>query len=297
MNTPKNNAENNIITGLITKSIAGSYFVEAGDAVFICKARGVFKNRNTIPMAGDFVELDCEKNLITAILPRKNELVRPYVANVDNLVIVSSFEKPAPSTVFIDKLCVIAISKKIRPIVVFNKCDLGDFSQYIDIYKKAGIDVVEISAKNDFNCDKLLEYFDSQITVLCGNSGVGKSSIINRLFGDLSLKTAEISQKLGHGKHTTRITELFKHDKGYIVDTPGFSSLLINENIKIKPEELADYFPEFEEYLGTCAFTDCAHTAEKGCAIIKAVQEGKIATSRYESYKQIYADVKSADRW
>lgn len=297
MNILKNNGADNIITGLLTKSIAGSYFVETGDAVFICKARGILKNKNEIPLAGDFVEIDSDKKVITAILPRKNELVRPNVANVDNLVIVSSFEKPAPSMIFIDKLCVIALSKKIRPIVVFNKCDLGDFSKFTAIYKQAGIDVVEISAKNDYNCDKLLQYFDSQITVLCGNSGVGKSSIINRLFGDLSLKTGEISQKLGHGKHTTRTTELFKHSKGYIVDTPGFSSLLINENIKIKPFQLTEYFPEFEEYLGKCAFSDCSHITEKGCAVLNAVNDQKIAKSRFESYKQIYADLKSADRW
>ncbi|MBQ0111100.1 MAG: GTPase RsgA, partial [Oscillospiraceae bacterium] len=137
MITPKSNINNQNI-GLLTKSIAGSYYVEAGDAMFVCTARGVLKNKNEIPLAGDFVEFDRDKSLITSILPRKNELVRPSVANVDNLIIVSSFTKPAPSTLFIDKLSVIALSKKIRPVVVFNKCDLGDFSELVGVYNKAG---------------------------------------------------------------------------------------------------------------------------------------------------------------
>lgn len=289
------------INGTILKGIGGFYYVEAADKkIYECKARGVFRKEKIIPLAGDNVTISVDennKNSIDRILERKNYFNRPPVANVDNLVIVSSTCDPKPNLLIIDRLTAVAVFKGVKPIIVFTKDDLSSANEYTEIYKNAGFATFSVSNETGEGVDEVKRCLENGISVFTGNSGVGKSSLINRIFPGFELETGEISRKLGRGRHTTRHVELYPFGNGYIADTPGFSSLDFETNDLIRKDELADCFPDFAEYLGSCKFSSCAHVNDKGCQIVEAVRDGKIEKTRHESYVTMYNEVKNIKDW
>lgn len=289
-----------ISNGILLKAIAGFYYIEAGDGIYECKAKGVFRKNNIAPVVGDrlvFEILQDNKGIITEISPRKNVLIRPAISNLDRLFIVSAYDTPAPSALVIDRLTAIALNNNIEPVIVFNKCDLGSMKKWYEIYHSSGFKTIIASGETGEGCDEITELLKGKVSAFTGNSGVGKSSIINQILPALDLKTGEVSDKLGRGRHTTRHIELFSAFGGYVADTPGFSSLDIEKTMPLKKEELQFIFPEFSDYLGKCRFTSCTHTVEKDCAVINAVNDKKIQVSRFESYKSIYAELKDIKEW
>lgn len=288
-------------SGIIIKITGGFYYVEVDDTVFECKARGVFRKRGCTPLVGDYVTINVPENdgyaSISTIKERKNSLVRPALANLDVLVIVSSVVEPTVNTYIIDKMISAAVDKDIEPVVVFSKTDLQDCTEYLEIYRKAGIKVIEYSSVTKKGVDEIEKVLSGKVSAFSGNSGVGKSTLLNALFPHLELKTGEISDKLGRGRHTTRTVELFKCFGGYVADTPGFSTVDLDRYEIIRKENLQYCFPEFSDYIGECKFTSCAHICEKGCAVIAAVEEGKIPKSRHESYIRMYNEVKDIKDW
>ena len=288
------------MTGILLKAIAGFYYIEAGGSVYECKARGIFRKNGESPTVGDFVEfeqLEASKGVVSKILPRKNLLVRPPIANVDILFIVSSHNTPAPNALLIDRLTAIAVNNNIEPVVVFNKSDLGNLEDWKALYTRAGFKCVVTSGVSGEGCDEIKDMINGKVSAFTGNSGVGKSSLLNCMFPELELKTGEVSNKLGRGRHTTRHVELYPVCGGYVADTPGFSSLDIERTMPLKKDELLFVFPDFADYLGGCKFTSCTHTVEKGCAVLEAVQNGEIEKSRIESYKAIYNGIKDIKEW
>lgn len=289
-----------IVNGTIIKGIGGFYYVEAAGEIYECKARGIFRKERITPLVGDSVQISIDehgKNSIDKIFDRRNYFNRPPIANVDNLVIVSSTCEPKPNMFIIDRLTAIAIHKGVRPIIVFTKNDLSSAIEYTQRFEKTGIDTLVVSNKTGEGVEALTKMLDGAISVFTGNSGVGKSSLLNCIEPDFALETAEISLKLGRGRHTTRHVELFKVGSGYIADTPGFSSLDMENKDIIKKDDLAECFPEFSEYLGTCKFTSCAHVNDKGCKVVEAVKDGRINPSRHESYIALYNEVKDLKDW
>ncbi len=288
------------LTGLIVKAISGFYYVEAADTLYECKARGAFRRKGISPSVGDKVEITVPDDgyaSLETILPRKNYLIRPPLANLDRLFIVASVAQPSPSTLIIDKISAVAVSKKIEPIVIFTKSDLADCSELVEAYRKAGIRSLAYSIKTAEGSDEIMSLIKDHISAFTGNTGVGKSSLLNSIFPQLSIETGEISRKLGRGRHTTRHSELYKVGGGYVADTPGFSTVDIERYEVIRKDELEYCFPEFEEYIPQCRFTGCSHTCEKGCAVIRAVEEGSIPVSRHNNYKAIYDEVKNIPDW
>lgn len=287
--------------GLIIKSLSGFYYVKSDNITYECKAKGAFRNEGISPLTGDTVEFDLLENgkgVVRKIIDRKNALVRPPVANISRAVIVSSLTTPAPNNLIIDTLTAICEHNKITPVLVFNKSDLGDSSEWTDCYSSVGYKVIVTSAETGIGVDELKKELKSGITVLTGNSGVGKSSLLNVLLPELKLATGEISQKLGRGRHTTRHTQLFELEGGgYVADTPGFSSIEIDKNDFEFKENLQYYFPEFAPFLGSCKFTGCSHTGEKGCAVCEAVAEDKIKHTRHQSYVSLYNELKDLKIW
>lgn len=288
------------IKGTIVKGIGGFYYVEAANVVYECKARGVFRKEKMTPLVGDKVIIsinDNAENTIDEIAVRKNFLIRPPVANIDNLIIVASTVEPKPSTLVIDKLIAVAEHKNIEPYIVISKADLASAQELVEIYIFSGIKTIVISNETGEGIEEVKKIFKDKISAFTGNSGVGKTSLLNNLDSSLSLKTSEISQKLGRGRHTTRQAELFKVCDGYIMDTPGFSSFEIDKSNLILKDELPYCFREFREYLDNCKFTSCTHTCDKGCAVLNAVDEGKISKSRHSSYVQLYNEIKDIKEW
>lgn len=289
------------INGIIIKGIGGFYYVEAADGiVYECKARGVFRKEKITPLAGDRVEITVEsnnKNSIDKILERRNFFKRPPIANVDTLVIVSSVCDPRPNLLIIDRLTAVASYKNVEPIIVFTKDDLQSANEFVKIYTNAGFKTFAVSNETGEGIEKVKSIIDGGITVFTGNSGVGKSSLINRMYPDFCLETGEISRKLGRGRHTTRHVELFKVGSGYIADTPGFSSLDFETNDLIKKDELAFCFPDFAYYIGSCRFSTCAHVNDKGCSLVEAVKSGDVERTRHESYVTMYNEVKDFKDW
>lgn len=290
-----------VLNGIIIKGIGGFYYVEAAGEVYECKARGAFRKKKITPLAGDNVTItvrEGRENTIDEINDRKNFLLRPPVANIDTLIIVSSIKEPVPSLLVIDKMTAIAMDKGIKPCVVFSKSDLGDTSEYEEVYKKAGIDVASVCCKTGEGIEDVKEMIGDGITVFTGNTGVGKSSLLNCIDERFSLATGEISDKLGRGRHTTREVTLYHIGNGLVADTPGFSSLDIEQTSDvILKENLPFCFPEFQDYLGKCKFTSCSHTVEKGCVILDALKSGLIDKNRHESYVSMYNDVKDLKDW
>lgn len=289
------------INGIILKGIGGFYYVEAADGItYECKARGVFRKEKVTPLAGDRVEISVEdnnRNSIDKIFDRCSCFNRPPIANVDRLVIVSSVCEPRPNLLIIDRLTAVAAFKNVEPIIVFTKDDLQSAEEYADIYNKAGFKTFSVSNETGEGIDGVKSAIEGGLTVFTGNSGVGKSSLINRMYPNFRLETGEISKKLGRGRHTTRHVELYKVDNGYIADTPGFSSLDFETNDLIKKDELAFCFPDFADYIGSCKFSTCAHINDKGCKLTEAVENGDVMRSRYESYVTMYNEVKDIKDW
>ena len=287
--------------GLLCKAISGFYYVHTDDKVYECKARGSFRNDGVSPIVGDYVEITegaDNKGVIEKIYPRKNALVRPTVANIDKLFIVSSFATPSPNLLIIDRITALCAFHNIEPVVVFNKCDLGDFTEYKKIYLNSGFKTYVVSAETGEGIEGLKNELANCVSAFTGNSGVGKSSLLNLLFDGLCLQTGEVSVKLGRGRHTTRHTELFKHSfGGYVADTPGFSSIDSQLGSLEFRESLAECFPDFSEYTNSCFFSDCLHICEKGCGVCEAVEMGKIEKSRHESYITIYNELKHLSSW
>lgn len=288
------------MTGLIIKAVGGSYTVEASDGVYECKARGVFRKRGISPMCGDSCEFTDENGgrVITEIAPRRNELIRPPLANLDMLLYVASVAEPSPNLTLIDKFIAICEHKSIEPVVVITKTDKGSGEEIAEIYRRAGFTVFSADNTTGEGSGEVRDFIAGKLCAFTGNTGVGKSSLLNRMFPSLELSTNEISRKLGRGKHTTRHVELFKMPGGgYIADTPGFSSFETNRYEIIFKDELKDCFREFAPYEGKCRFPDCAHTADKGCAVLQAVGEGLIAQSRHQSYLEMYEEAKQLKEW
>ena len=286
------------IKGIIIKAISGFFYVESNGDIYTCKAKGNFKKLGIKPLVGDNVVIDTVDLIVIDVLQRKNFLIRPPVANIDKLFIISSFKTPQPNALNIDRLIAIAEQQNIEPILIFNKSDLGDMREFVDIYSKSGFKCITTSAKNKNSCDEILPLLEGSTSVFTGNSGVGKSSILNVLFKNKTeLKTSEVSEKLGRGKHTTRHCELFKVNQGYVADTPGFSAIDMECMLKCEKEDLCDLFREFKSFIPNCKFTSCSHCNDKGCAVVDAVENGVIDKSRHESYKIIYSELKQVDKW
>lgn len=286
------------LKGIITKGIGGFYFVEVANAIYECKARGIFRKNKISPLVGDVVEISINENAentIDTILERKNSLIRPPVSNIDNLLIVVSTTDPKPNFYVIDKLIAIAEHKNIEPYIIISKTDLSSYAEIVNNYKDAGINLIVLDNEDSYN--KIKEIMKDKISAFTGNSGVGKTTLLNKLDNTLNLSTGAISDKLGRGRHTTRQAQLFRVCGGYVIDTPGFSSLDFEKVEIIKKDELPYCFREFKEYLGTCKFTSCSHVNDKGCSICEAVKDGKISQSRHNSYIQMYNQAKEIKEW
>lgn len=287
--------------GIIIKSLSGFYYVSSKNKTYECKARGSFRKSGISPLVGDRVEFektDESKGIIDKILPRKNCISRPPVANIDKLFIVSSYSSPQPSALVIDKMTVIAEFNNIKPIIVFNKSDMGDFAPWQKIYKNAGFKTFVVSAEDGEGIEELARELKDSVSAFTGNSGVGKSSILNRFLGEGVISTGEVSEKLGRGRHTTRHTEFYALPfGGFVADTPGFSALELTALSYELKENLIYCFKDFENYYDGCKFSSCTHTREKGCAVLAAVEKGEIEKSRHNSYLEFFEELKDLKPW
>lgn len=289
------------ISGRIIRSISGFYYVEAADAVFECKAKGSFRKKSITPLVGDVVTIETvdDKGTIISVHERKNSLQRPPVANIDVLFIISSVEDPKPNLYVIDKLSAFAVFHNIEPVIVFSKADLASCDDYLDIYNKSRFNTISCSSADLTGVEKIKSLIKGNVCAFTGNSGVGKSSLLNAISPELSLPTNEISTKLGRGKHTTRSVSLYRVADGFVADTPGFSSIdLESISERIYKDELPSCFPEFSDFTDGCKFSvSCSHVTDKGCAVIQAVKDGLISQQRHESYKRMYSEVKNFNKW
>ena len=300
--------------GRILKGIAGFYYVETfEEKVYECKAKGIFRKSNLKPLVGDDVEIDIineEKKLgnITDIFPRKNQLLRPPVANVDQAVILFAIVKPNPSYNLLDRFLIMMRQQNLPVIICFNKQDIAtkeEQQELYDAYEKCGYKVLFISVREERGLDELKEMLKGKTTTLAGPSGVGKSSLLNKLVPNAQMQTGELSRKIERGKNTTRHSELFFVEElsasdaesgsaatcdTYVIDTPGFTSLEMRD---VTPENLCQFYPEFEEYEPECRFGECSHIAEPDCGVKNAIAEGKIAKVRYDNYKVLYEELKN----
>ena len=286
--------------GRILKGIGGFYYVDTTQGLVECKARGKFRKTIGKPIVGDLVELEVQPDgtgYLLEIRSRKNSLIRPAVANLDLIVIVATEASPKTDPFLIDKVIAIAENKGIEPCVVLNKCDLDPSDTLYRTYQKVGIPVFRVSAQTGEGLAALRAYLQGKAAAFAGNSGVGKSSLLNCLIPDFGAETGAISDRIGRGKHTTRHVELVPYQGGYIADTPGFSSFDTEQMDLVLREDVQYAFREFEPYLMQCQFTGCAHVKEKGCAIRAAVAAGEIPQSRYDSYVKLYESVKDLKEW
>ena len=286
--------------GRILKGIGGFYYVDTTQGLVECKARGKFRKTIGKPIVGDLVEFEVQPDgtgYLLEIRSRKNSLIRPAVANLDLIVIVATEASPKTDPFLIDKVIAIAENKGIEPCVVLNKCDLDPSDTLYRTYQKVGIPVFRVSAQTGEGLAALRAYLQGKAAAFAGNSGVGKSSLLNCLIPDFGAETGAISDRIGRGKHTTRHVELVPYQGGYIADTPGFSSFDTEQMDLVLREDLQYAFREFEPYLMQCQFTGCAHVKEKGCAIRAAVAAGEIPQSRYDSYVKLYESVKDLKEW
>ena len=290
--------------GKIVKGIAGFYYVHVVESgVYECKAKGVFRKEKIKPLVGDNVEIevlneDPKEGNIVRLLPRKNELIRPAVANIDQALVVFAVAKPDPHFNLLDRFLVMMETKELPVVLCFNKSDIADdalIEKLRQVYEPTGYPLIFTSAREDDNIEEVRKVLKGKTTAIAGPSGVGKSSIINLLQPEANMETGTISRKIERGKHTTRHSELFPIDEeSYIMDTPGFSSLYVND---FEKEELKYYFPEFAEYEGMCRFNGCDHVHEPGCAVKEAVEEKKIHEIRYQDYIEMYEELKNKRRY
>lgn len=284
-------------TGIIIKAVGGLYFVKTPEGIFECKARGIFRNKGISPSAGDEVVLE-DNIVISEILPRKNFIIRPPLANLDIMVFVVSTCEPSPNFEIIDKFIAVCEYKNIEPVIAITKIDLSEGDYIRSIYEKVGIKVLTVDYSKENSCDELKSLLVGKLSAFTGNSGAGKSTLLNHIDNSLSLDTGEISKKLGRGRHTTRQVELFSLEGGgFVADTPGFSTFDTNRYDIIKCDELSSCFIEFENYSDKCRFKDCAHIGEKGCAVKEAVENGDISETRYQSYVSMYNNAKQIKDW
>ena len=287
-------------TGRIIRSLSGFYEVRTADGTVTCRARGSLRRLQVTPLTGDMVEITLEKGkgMVEKVLPRKNQFVRPAVANVDALVIFAANTNPVTEPFLIDRVAAIAGDQEVEVILCVNKCDLDPAEDLIRIYTHAGFNCIAASAETGEGVEALREMIRGKLVAFTGNSGVGKSSILNRLCPELNLPTGEVSEKLGRGRHTTRHVELYDlGEETYVADTPGFSSFDTDQMEVILKENLQYAFPDFERHVGACQFRDCTHRKEPGCAVTAAVAAGEIEQSRYDSYLRLYEKASQIKEW
>ena len=289
-----------MLEGRILKGIGGFYYVETADGLVECKARGKFRRTVGKPVVGDLVTLELQPDgtgYLTEIKPRRNELIRPAVCNLDLIAIVATEAQPKTEPFLIDKVIAIAENKHIDVCVVLNKTDLNPCENLFEIYRKVGVTVFRVCARTGEGIDTLRSFLRGKVTAFAGNSGVGKSSLLNCLQPDFSAETGAISDRIGRGRHTTRHVELVPFVGGFLADTPGFSSFDTEQMDLVLSEDLQYAFREFAPYLNECKFTGCAHVKEKGCAVLSGVERGEIPKSRHESYVTLYNSVKDIKEW
>ena len=287
--------------GLIVKALSGFYYVDCGGEIVRCRPRGKFRYDKVTPLVGDRVEITLTEpgqGRLDRIEPRKNEFQRPAVANMDQMVIIAAKAIPVTDPFLIDRVAAIAELKNCQPVVVINKCDLASGEDLYQCYRAAGIPTLRVSAATGEGLEELRELLKNKVSVFTGNSGVGKSSLLNAMDKECRIETGEISKKLGRGRHTTRHVELFRLSGDIVIaDTPGFAAFDTNVPELLDKERLALGFREFVPYLGRCRFVGCAHVKEKGCAIRAAVKSGEIGRSRHESYIRLYQAAKEHKAW
>ena len=284
----------------IIKALSGFYYVQTEDGVVECRARGRFRRQDQSPLVGDFVRItrQADKGVLEALLPRKNAFIRPAVANIDQLVVLASCAIPVTEPFLIDRVLAIARLQNVPALVVVNKDDLAPAQPLAEIYRRAGVPVLVTSAETGEGIDALREALAGKLSCLTGNSGVGKSSLLNRACPQLCLPVGEVSEKLGRGRHTTRHIELYSLGADtFVADTPGFSAFDTERMELVHKEQLQYAFPEFAPYLGHCQFPDCAHRKEPGCAVRKALADGKISQTRYDSYERLYELASQIKEW
>lgn len=287
-------------TGRIIRSISGFYDVQIPGKVISCRARGILRKESNSPLTGDMVEITVEKGkgMVEKILPRRNSFVRPAVANVDALVVFAANVNPITEPFLIDRVAAIAGDQEVPVYLCVNKCDLDPAHDLVRIYEHAGFPVICTSAETGEGVEQLRQLLTGKLTAFTGNSGVGKSSILNRLCPELELPTGEVSEKLGRGRHTTRHVELYSlGEETYVADTPGFSSFDTDQMDVILKQNLQYAFPDFGRYLSDCQFRDCSHRKEPGCAVRAALENGHIEKTRYNSYLKLYEKASQINVW
>lgn len=287
--------------GRIQKALSGFYYVNTGDGILTCRARGKFRKEGLSPLVGDLVEvreLGGGEGFVECILPRRNAFARPAVANIDQLVVIASGAIPKTDPFLIDRVAAIAALKDCEVVILLNKCDLDPADSLYEIYSAAGFPTVRVSAETGEGLEQVKELIRGKLSAFTGNSGVGKSSILNALDETFRIQVGEISDALGRGRHTTRHVELYHLDCGAdVVDSPGFSSFETDElNLELK-HQLPETFREFGPYLEDCRFVGCSHTKEKGCAVLQALKEGKLQKSRHSSYLRLHEELKPLQDW
>lgn len=290
------------MTGTIVKALSGFYYVDVGADCepVTCRGRGKLRHQKIKPLVGDRVDITMSADgtgMVDEVLPRTNQFQRPMVANMEQLVILASGAIPVTDPFLIDRMIALAEYKGCQPIICFNKWDLEPADRLVELYRSAGFQAMALSARTGEGLEQLLALLDGKISAFTGNSGVGKSSVLNALCPQFQLEVGQVSEKLGRGRHTTRHVELFRVGGGLVADTPGFSAFDVDQMELIPKEELANTFREFRPYLEQCRFVGCAHIKERGCAVREAVEHGAIAESRYQSYAHLYEQVKSRPQW
>ena len=288
------------LNGRIVRSLSGFYDVQTEQGIVTCRGRGVLRKGTESPLTGDMVEITVEKGkgMVEKILPRRNRFIRPAVANIDALVVFAANVNPVTEPFLIDRVAAIAGDREVPVILCVNKCDLDPAVDLIRIYRHAGFSVIQASAETGEGVEELRDLIRGKLVAFTGNSGVGKSSILNRLSPELALPTGEVSEKLGRGRHTTRHVELYPlGDDTFVADTPGFSSFDTDQMDVILKENLQYAFPDFARHIGACQFRDCSHRKEPGCAVTGALAAGEIEPTRYDSYLRLYEKASQIKQW